>query len=125
MSTRKIYIMQLKKIPLLVTNKIEELINLKKDFVYLEEKLDKVVETNYTLEDRIIELEKSLDEERKINNENVIIYEKKLDHMSNDMSIMVAALKELYVNVDHLIKSVSFGADPFGFNSGIDDEEGH
>ena len=117
--------MQLKKIPLLVTNKIDELINLKKDINFLEEKIDKIVETNYSLEDRVIELEKSLEEERKINNENVIIYEKKLEHMSNDMSIMVAALKELYINVDHLIKSVSFGADPFGFDSSFDDEEGH
>ena len=117
--------MQLKKIPLLVTNKIDELINLKKDINFLEEKIDKIVETNYTLEDRVIELEKSLEEERKINNENVIIYEKKLEHMSNDMSIMVAALKELYINVDHLIKSVSFGADPFGFDGSFDDEEGH
>ena len=125
MSTRKIYMMQLKKIPLLVTNKIDELINLKKDINFLEEKIDKIVETNYSLEDRAIELEKSLEEERKINNENVIIYEKKLEHMSNDMSIMVAALKELYINVDHLIKSVSFGTDTFGFDGGFDDEEGH
>lgn len=125
MLTRKIYMMQLKKIPRLVTNKIDELINLKKDINFLEEKIDKIVETNYSLEDRVIELEKSLEEERKINNENVIIYEKKLEHMSNDMSIMVAALKELYINVDHLIKTVSFGADPFGFGGSFDDEEGH
>ena len=125
MSTRKIYMMQLKKIPHLVTNKIDELINLKKDINFLEEKIDKIVETNYSLEDRVIELEKSLEEERKINNENVIIYEKKLEHMSNDMSIMVAALKELYINVDHLIKTASFGADPFGFDGSFDDEEGH
>lgn len=121
--------MQLKKIPLLVTNKISDIINLKKYVDELYESLNETQIENFQLKQKINDLTEIVDEERKIANENVIIYNKKIDQMTNDMSIMVTALKELYTNVDQIITLNNYSSDTYydmGWgNKRDDDDEGH
>lgn len=126
---RKTYIMQLKKILHSATNKIEEFVNLKKEVDELYESLNQAQIENVQLKQKIKELSNIIEEERKIANENVVIYNKKFEQITNDMSIMVAALKELYINVEYVISSNNYSSGTFsdlgwGSNSD-DDEEGH
>ena len=121
--------MQLKKILHSATNKIEEFVNLKKEVDELYESLNQAQIENVQLKQKIKELSNIIEEERKIANENVVIYNKKFEQITNDMSIMVAALKELYINVEYVISSNNYSSGTFsdlgwGSNSD-DDEEGH
>ena len=121
--------MQLKKIPHLVTNKIIDIINLKKEFDDLYDSHNELCKENIELKEKVEKLENIVLTERKIANENVAIYDKKFEQITNDMSIMVAALKELYVNVEYVISSNNYSSGTFSDlgwgNNPDDDEEGH
>ena len=118
--------MQLKKILHSATNKIEEFVNLKKEVDELYESLNQTQIENVQLKQKIKELSNIIEEERKIANENVIIYNKKFEQLTVDMSIMVTALKELYTNVSYLMSPSNMHFDNFGSDNKNDDEdEGH
>lgn len=118
--------MQLKKILHSATNKIEEFVNLKKEVDELYESLNQTQIENVQLKQKIKELSDIIEEERKIANENVIIYNKKFEQLTVDMSIMVTALKELYTNVSYLMSPNNMHFDNFGSDNKNDDEdEGH
>ena len=117
--------MQLKKIPRLVKNKIEDFLYLKQQHEELCKEVDELCKDNKTLQEKIENLESIVLQERKIANENVLIYNKKFEQLTGDMSIMVTALKELYIFAEqNRVNSNSYYDTGWG-NSNDDDEEGH
>ena len=116
--------MQLKKIHLLVKNKIEDFLLLKQCHEDLCKEVDELYKDNKALQEKIENLESVVLQERKIANENVLIYNKKFEQLTGDMSIMVTALKELYIFAEQNRVDMSSYYD-IGWGSNEDDEEGH
>jgi hypothetical protein len=116
--------MQLKKIHLLVKNKIEDFLLLKQHHEELCKEVDSLYKDNKALQEKIENLESVVLQERKIANENVLIYNKKFEQLTGDMSIMVTALKELYIFAEQNRVDMSSYYDT-GWGSNEDDEEGH
>ena len=128
---RKIYIMLLKKIHLLINNKINFILDIKKDILDIKKGIDNMSEIlcfllkeNTKLKQDLDALQNLLQEKEDIINKLDLKIEEKNKLLIKDISLLVNAIKDLYLGYQSLVYSLNANDNIYNeFNDDDDDED--